>query len=300
MKRAALYPLVLVGAATVSFGALAQTQGINDAPEDETAPTRDRERPDHPAAPASSDAGAEVDRAPSASALPSASAAPAASAPAASSAASPDVPAPASPAASATTDDEGPPPSQLGFSFGIRGSYATPFGAAAGAPLNQVMLGLFPIGLDLGWFFSPNLYVGAYGLYGFAVGVEPTGDTCSDPDETCSATYIGFGVTAEWHFRPQAFYDPWVGAEVGYEIINLTAGDEATQLQDQSGALSGFDVGLRAGLDFKPGRYYGMGPFVELSSGHFARPPAADGVDAGSAVALHEWLGFGLRLHSGI
>jgi hypothetical protein len=290
MRRAALHALAVVGVATLSFGAWAQ--GINAPPEDETAPNRDRERHDDPAAAASADAGPAFDAAPSA--------VPSASAPAAV-ASSPPPPTTPPPATSAEPPAEPEhEPSELGFSFGIRGSYATPFGSAVGGSLNQVMLGLFPVGLDIGWFFSPNLYVGAYGVYGFAVGVEPTSDTCTDPDETCGATAITFGLTTEWHFRPHEFYDPWVGVGVAYEIINLTAGNQSTELQDQTNSLHGFDVSLRAGLDFKPKHYYGLGPFVELSSGHYARPPATDGVDPGSAFALHEWLGFGLRLHSGI
>jgi hypothetical protein len=292
MRRAALHALALFGAATFSIGAWAQTHGIDDVPEDETAPNRDRERHDDPPPPAASaDAGSEVDAA--ASAAPSSSAPPAASS-------APEAPPPPPAASAAPPSEPEHEPSELGFSFGIRGSYATPFGAASGGPLNQVMLGLFPVGLDLGWFFSPNLYVGAYGLYGFAVGVEPQSDTCSDPDETCGATFISFGATTEWHFRPHEFYDPWVGVGIAYEIINLTAGNQAAQTQDETNSLHGFDVSLRAGLDFKPKHYYGLGPFIELASGHYARPPVADGVDPGSAFSLHEWLGFGIRLHSGI
>jgi hypothetical protein len=295
MRRAALHALATFAVATVSFGAWAQ--GINASPpEDETAPSRDRERHDDPAVVPSADAGLDGDAAPSAAPSASAPAPPAA----ASSAAVAPAPPPAPSASAEPAEEPEHEPSELGFSFGIRASYATPFGAAIGGPLNQEMLGLFPVGLDVGWVYSPNLYFGAWGVYGFAVGVQPTSDTCTDPDETCSASYFGFGLTTEWHFRPHEFYDPWVGLEVGYEIINLDAGNEATQLQDQSGSLHGFDVAVRAGLDFKPKHYYGLGPFIELSTGHYARPPASDGVDPGSALSLHEWLGFGLRLHSGI
>jgi hypothetical protein len=293
MRRAALHALAVFAVASVSFGAWAQ--GINSPPpEDETAPTRDRERRDDPTAASSVDGGTQIDAAPPAT--PSESAPPAASSPPPAASAPPPHPA----ATAAVEDEPEHVPSELGFSFGIRASYATPFGAAIGGPLKQELLGLFPVGLDVGWFYSPNLYFGAYGVYGFAVGVQPNTDACTGLDESCSASYFGFGLTSEWHFRPHEFYDPWVGAGISYEIINLESGNQGTQIQDQSGSLHGFDVSLRAGLDFKPKRYYGLGPFIELSSGHYARPPASDGVDPGSAFSLHEWLGFGLRLHSGI
>ncbi len=297
MRRAALHALALFGAATFSIGAWAQTHGINDAPEDETAPNRNRERADDPVAAASADAGSVVET--------TASVAPSASAPPAASSAPPVEATPVPPPVASAAAEPESEPSELGFSFGIRGSYATPFGDAAGNKLSQVMVGLFPVGLDLGWFFSPNLYVGGYGLYGFSVGVEPTSDTCSDPDETCGATYISFGVTTEWHFRPHEFYGS-VGRRRPRvrEIINITAGNQASQTQDQTGSIHGFNVSLRAGLDFKPKHYYGLRPTAVRRGSQAASsarpPPRTQRRSGGACLLCTSGSAFGIRLHSGI
>ena len=59
-----------------------------------------------------------------------------------------------------------------------------------------------------------------------------------------------------------------------------------------SSSLHGFDISALAGVDYKPRPYFGLGPYMEFSMGHFASDT--------SSTKLFEWLSFGLRLRTGI
>ena len=156
-------------------------------------------------------------------------------------------------ASTADAGDDDYTPSNVGFSAGIRAGYAIPFGTANGSALTNVLLAAVPIGIDVGWFFNPHLYVGGYFIYGFGVGANYYNDACStSADETCTATLLRFGVVAHWHFRPATHFDPWVGAGLGYDIVNTEAEDQAAGTLDESASLHGFDLTLETGLDYKP------------------------------------------------
>jgi Outer membrane protein beta-barrel domain len=192
--------------------------------------------------------------------------------------------------ARAGAPDEGSGPSGLGFTGTLRGGYALPFGDAKNVAHSDVVQHSFPIGIEAGYFFNPHLYVGVYGLYGFATNGNASSD-CSDPNNTCSANQIRFGGTVHWHFTPHPNLSPWVGVGLGYDVVNITATD-SSGTDVSSGSIHGFEASLLAGLDYKPLRYLGVGPFVELSMGHYA--------GADTATSLYEWLAFGLRFRTGL
>jgi hypothetical protein len=176
-----------------------------------------------------------------------------------------------------------------GFALGLHGGYAIPYGTAKGTSLSAVIPGAVLLGVDVGYFLDPHVYVGVYALYGFGVGESLAGTVCGDPSSACSATPIRLGATARWHFLPNESLDPWAGLGLGYEIVNVTE-TTSTGDQGQSGSLHGFEALLAAGVDYKPRPFYGIGPFVESSLGHFA--------SSSSGTPLHGWLDFGLRLRT--
>jgi hypothetical protein len=135
------------------------------------------------------------------------------------------------------------------------------------------------------------LYVGGYFVYGFAAASD-TNPTCTGPDASCSAAQLRFGAAAQWHFFPQLALDPWAGVALGYDVVNLTATDSSTGELVESGSDHGFDVSLQAGADYKPLRYLGVGPFVELTLGHFA--------DDASATRFFGLATFGVRFRTGL
>jgi len=217
---------------------------------------------------------------------------------------------PASAASSAKSSTEPPTesgPSDVGFAVGIRGGYGIPFGSGNGAPLSSVLLGVVPVGVDAGWFFTPHFYVGAYFIYGFGVGADQDNDTCSTVDQECSASMVRFGLTAHWHFAPQGIWDPWIGAGLGYESILLSATSDVDGSTLGSAALSGVDLSLEAGLDLKPAHFIGLGPYVELASGPYvvdnnctAPSASSDSTCSPSGLVWHGWISFGARFRTNL
>jgi outer membrane protein W len=198
--------------------------------------------------------------------------------------------------AATTADDAGEgeggsfEPSVLGFGVGIRGSYGVPVGMANGSSLYDIVQGEVAIQGEAGWFFTPHLYLGAYFLYGFGVGTVQN-DQCTGLDQECSANLIRFGLAVHWHFKPDNWLDPWVGLGLGYEILNVTQTDDVDGSSSLSSALQGVDATLEAGLDFKPLRYMGLGPYVELATGPYL------GTDN---FGMHAWVSMGARFRTNL
>ncbi len=192
--------------------------------------------------------------------------------------------------ADAAAPDAGHTPSDVGFSAGVRASFALPFGAAKSVSLSDVITRAIPLGIEAGYFLDRRLYVGVYVLYGFGTNGNASA-TCSDPNISCSASQWRFGGMAQWHFLPGRTFSPWAGGALGYDIVNLTSAD-STGADSPAGSLHGFELSLLAGLDYKPLTYLGVGPFAELSMGHYA--------GATSATALYEWLALGVRFRTGL
>jgi hypothetical protein len=141
---------------------------------------------------------------------------------------------------------------------------------------------------------DPHLYIGGYFIYGFITDVGNASSTCTDPANTCSANQFRFGATAQWHFRPERALDPWAGAGLGYEVLNLSATD-STGANVSSASLYGFELALQGGLDVKPKSFFGFGPFVEFALAHYFPKLSED-----PSFAVHAWILVGLRLRTGL
>jgi hypothetical protein len=159
------------------------------------------------------------------------------------------------------------------------------------ASFSDVLAYVIPVALDVGYAPTKHLYVGGYFVYGFAA-ASNTSPTCSAPDTDCGATQFRVGATAQWRFVPEGKLDPWAGLALGYDVVNLTATDDSTGELLESAALHGFDLTLQAGADYKPLSYFGVGPFAELTLGHFA--------GSSSATTLYGFVTFGVRFRTGL
>lgn len=233
------------------------------------------------AAPATGDAGPLADAVPRADTIPEPTSPPAAAAPPVS--------------AGEPHEPHVHEPHDTGFNLGLRASVAVPFGLSRSDP-NHMRLAdqiayAIPIGADVGYVVDPHVFIGVYLLYGFAAnaGGSRASAYCNDPSLTCSANTWRFGASARWHARPKAQLDPWVGLAFGYSIMNLEA-DDSTGPQ-LSASLHGVELSALAGADFKPRSFYGLGPLVELSMGHF---------EGDSATAIYGYFAFGARLRTGL
>src|SRR5207237_1358248 len=120
----------------------------------------------------------------------------------------------------AHADAKGP-----GVSLGLRLGYAIPMGkagAGAGAmapDLKDEVKSMIPIQVDVGYRFNPNIYLGGSVQYAFA-----QLNTDKKECDGCSAKDLTFGVNVAYHISPDASFDPWVGAGVGYETTKLSLG----------------------------------------------------------------------------
>lgn len=180
-----------------------------------------------------------------------------------------------------------------GVSVALRGGYAFPGGQAKSVPLGDVVKFVAPIGLDVGYYLRPNLYVGAYFLYGFAGTSKSSADACpSGTDTSCNAQSYKAGIVAEYAFRHTRTWSPWVRGGIGMDVINLTATDN-TGATVQSSALSGLEWAvLSGGVDWKPGYFYGIGPFAELALGDYGYK--------GGLADPHLFFALGLRARTGL
>jgi hypothetical protein len=186
-------------------------------------------------------------------------------------------------------------PSEVGFNFGVRAGYSFPFGGAKSIGLHDIVGGAVSFAIDLGYFIDRHIYIGGYFLYGIGTNVAASGITCplAGSDDTCSANVIRLGIVGRYHFRPAESLDPWAGIGFGYDIVNSTESDSDGSTVTQAPNY-GFELlNLQTGVDFKPRPFYGIGPYMELSIGHYNNPN-------GSATQIHEWLTFGLRLRTGV
>lgn len=175
-----------------------------------------------------------------------------------------------------------------GLWFAFRGGYGVPFGQNASVNLSDIVTGSIHFGAEAGYAFSPQLYVGGYFDYGVGVVQYGAGATCpNDPENIsgCSADQFRFGLIADWHFRPTELLDPWAGVGVGYDVFNLTATSAVDGSTALSSALNGFEGMVRAGIDIKPAKSYGFGPFIEGTLGVYE-------------TNVHGWFNFGLRIRS--
>ncbi len=181
-----------------------------------------------------------------------------------------------------------------GLSVGLRGGFAIPGGQAKSVALGDVVKYVVPIGLDVGYYLRPNLYLGAYFLYGFAGTSTSSQDACpSGTDTSCSAVAYKWGLVAEYAFRHKRSWSPWVRGGIGFDVINLTANDN-THATVQSSSLFGVEWAvLSGGLDFKPGYFYGLGPYGEFALGDY-------GKKGGGIADPHFFATFGLRARTGL
>jgi hypothetical protein len=211
----------------------------------------------------------------------------------------------------------GPPgsaaPGEQGILIGLRAGYGIPFGTAYGvrdattgtiqnAKLSDQIKGMFPLSVEIGYWFEANWYVGGFFQYG--IGLVQSNAICSTV--SCSTSDLRFGLSVHYHFLPGEIIDPWVGIGAGYEILNQSASGTILGVAfNVSGNLSGWEFGnAQAGVDLNLSPMFSVGPFVEFavaqySSGSISFSAGGGPQQSGSSSidnkTIHEWLNFGLR-----
>jgi hypothetical protein len=208
-------------------------------------------------------------------------------------------------------------PKDRGFEAGIRASYSVPWGSSTeGTSIRDLVVGLIPVQLDLGYRLNDRLWVGAFG----AAGIGVKGRACRDDGQAPTAPTDGgeqtptFGVKCDapnkfrvgaevlLHLRPSTDdVAPWVGLGVGYEWLNIS---ETLGRRTFVQTFSGLEfVNLQLGVDLALGRRMRLGPFAQWSLGRYSTISADASGSADPLPApehsLHHWVGAGVKVSVG-
>jgi hypothetical protein len=215
-------------------------------------------------------------------------------------------------ASTESADESSAPPATSHFlQIAVRTGAQFPFGNATGAA-NDSMSNSFgwqvPIILDVGWKFTPALFVGLYGGAGFGGTSGQVSTACSQNNESCFGATLRGGIEAVYYFAPSASLDPWLGYGIGYESSSVNIG--ASNGNGGSIAVSGWEFAhFMAGLDFRLGKVVGLGPTIDFSIGQYGNESISTGTQQGGSyvqtgsgggsipqTAIHEWLLVGGRV----
>ena len=237
-------------------------------------------------------------------------------APASPTAASPDVaPAvaepPRSPVAESRDDvpTDAPPRSRsaktTGLELGLRTGYGLPIGAAdGGTRMDDMITGIVPLWVDVGYRFSPSTYGGLYFQHGFGSLNTDSGkpeSACTSPGVSCSTSDVRFGFDLDVHLAPANTFDPWLGFGTGFEIQTYTATGPAATATLHTFGLEYLNLQIGGNWNVTPA--LAVGPFVSFSLDEFKTidlsttsgqaPPGTNGDIADTRV--HEWFVLGIR-----
>ncbi|RKI41171.1 hypothetical protein D7Y27_19085 [Corallococcus sp. AB004] len=189
-------------------------------------------------------------------------------------------------------------PSGAGLALGVRGAFGIPVGDAFNdLSLSDTFGTTVAPQVDVSYFFTRQLSLGAYFQYGIAAG---PGNECAD-SVNCTSKVLRFGIDLDYHFRPDGFVSPWVGVGVGYEIGSWEFGEgaENTRLE-----LRGYDLGhAHFGLDLQLTRSIAVGPYISASVGQYDKLSARLGTVfeendrdiISDHKQLHVWIQPGVR-----
>ena len=177
--------------------------------------------------------------------------------------------------ASADKTVKSTPHVQLGARFG--------YGVGAGSvyegfSVSKGSYGFVPVIIDLGARITPHLYIGAYGGYGRVI---PRTNSVSCPEGFgCGVDQYRFGVQVDWHFAPSTWWDPYIGLNSGYEILDSTVTGgrpvptpAGTTTGDVNATVTerGWEyLGVILGSEIRSSRLFGLGPFFSGSVGSYS------------------------------
>jgi hypothetical protein len=187
-----------------------------------------------------------------------------------------------------------------GVQVGAYVGYLVPGGSSGSSVppyLGQLVSWAAPLGLEAGWRFNRDIYVGATGW--FAPGGSSTDDFVCNTQQ-CTQHVIQMLAEVRFYLgppiRPGTGATSWVGIGTGWEFVSITrSGDGVSGTTGLDGPVP---LRVQIGVGIHAGRLE-LGPFVELSIGKFVHrtlspdQPGFQSVPLGGD--LHDWFGVGLR-----
>ncbi|WP_342375427.1 porin family protein [Myxococcus stipitatus] len=209
---------------------------------------------------------------------------------------------------SSYSDDGGGSSEGGGFALGLRAGLGIPFGKFTSAESNTTsnkvsdsFSAAIPLQVEAGYFFNPNIYVGAY----FQYGILSLKDDCPDQVD-CSASQLRFGANVAYHFQATPKIDPWVGLGIGYEIASQTTSATVGNTDiEATASVKGLEfISGQGGVDFRITPSFSVGPYVTYTLGQYSSVTIS-GEGGGSSSdetedieekAMHSWLYGGVRM----
>jgi len=95
--------------------------------------------------------------------------------------------------------------------------------------------------LEAGYRASPNWFIGAFGQYTYVL-TKNNPYTCPEGLD-CNTGQIRFGPQVQYHFAPDASFDPFLGVGFGFVILGSTVeGTQPVPLPDGSTVPAGVDI----------------------------------------------------------
>lgn len=191
-----------------------------------------------------------------------------------------------------------PTASHAQFQLGLRVGYAPAMGDALqekGAPsaskMSDTVKSQVPVQLDASYKFTKDVAAGLYFSYGFGqVGSQIKTDVSP---ASVSASAIRVGAQGNYTFSSLASpLVPWAGVFVGYEQAKLSLSSGASG----DFTLSGYELGLQVGGDYKVTPQFGVGPFIGFSLGQYTSVSVSgDAQKPEFDQKMHEWFTIGVR-----
>jgi len=191
-----------------------------------------------------------------------------------------------------------------GFELGLRVGYGVPEGRIADAPvsvpsgggldLSDVIQGQVPIWIDAGYRLPIGLYLGGYAEIGPGISSQ-----CEPPD--CNIFDLRLGANARYHFLAGRRIEPWVGVDLGYELLYSRSTIRVLGAQISSSlALHGFEFfNAQVGVDFRVTPEVVLAPFFTCALSQYeqvtARVEENEVSTSDFDKAIHLWLLFGVR-----
>jgi hypothetical protein len=168
---------------------------------------------------------------------------------------------------------------QPGLQVGVRSGIGAGTGVVyQGLKVIDGSNGFVPVIIDAGLRLLPEVYLGAYGQWGY-VSNKTNGVSCPE-GFYCNTQDWRFGIQADWHIMPRLRWDPYIGLNFGYEVLHenlsgntvvpVAPGVAAPATANASVTDRGWEyVGLTLGSDYRMSRYAAIGGFISASLNQF-------------------------------
>jgi outer membrane protein W len=186
---------------------------------------------------------------------------------------------------------------ESGLQVAVRAGFSRPFGKmddSVSSGLSDAFTGFVPLGVELGWRATPDLFVGLTGTYAFGLTKN-----CPANASSCSGRDAAIGIEIRYYALPEERIAPWFGIGFGYEWLSTSQTTTATTLVADAEGVE--FVHGELGADFATPSSIQVGPYIRFALGQYrwAKSSGPAGITVPKEIpskALHEFLTFGVRV----